>query len=102
MLATEAHFWYTVSQMKQLISSTVKTSQRETGNVSEFIWETFDGLFKTVNRQDKRVNELETRIVELERRLSERIISAVPQPTQSQQNAQTLSVINEMPAERAA
>jgi len=100
MLATEEHFWYTVSQMKQLISSTVKTSQRETGNVSEFIWETFDGLFKTVNRQDKRVNELETRIVELERRLSERTISAVP--TQSQQNTQTLSVINEMPAERAA
>ncbi|MGI8654157.1 MAG: hypothetical protein ACR2LC_02935 [Pyrinomonadaceae bacterium] len=70
--------------------------------MSEFIWETFDGLFKTVNRQDKRVNELETRIVELERRLSERTISAVPPQTQSQQNAQTLSVINEMPAERAA
>lgn len=68
--------------------------------MSDFIWETFDGLFKTVNRQDKRVNELETRIVELERRLSERTISAVP--TQSQQNAQPLSVINEMPAERAA
>lgn len=99
MLATERHFWYTVSQMKQAISDTVKTATRETENVSDFIWETFDGLFKTVNRQDKRVNDLEARVVELERRLSERTINAVPQ---SQQGAQSLNIINELPAERAA
>ncbi len=102
MLATEGHFWYTVSQMKQASLATVKTATRETENVSDFIWETFDGLFKTVNRQDKRVNDLEARVVELERRLSERTINAVPQPTQSQQGAQSLNIINELPAERAA
>jgi hypothetical protein len=35
----------------------------------EFIWETFDGLFKTVYRQGKRVEELEARIQELEKKL---------------------------------
>lgn len=40
--------------------------------MSDFIWETFDGLFRTVQRQDKRASELEARVAELERRLNER------------------------------
>lgn len=58
----------------------------------EYIWETFDSLFKTVHRQGRRVEELEARIVDLERRLNER---AVEQP-------KTPYAVNEMPAERAA
>ena len=64
------------------------------GQVSqEFIWETFDSLFKTVHRQGKRVEELEARVVDLERRLTER--AAEQAKTQPR-------AINEMPAERAA
>ncbi len=40
--------------------------------MSDVIWETFDGLFKTLHRQGRRVEELERRVVELERRLQER------------------------------
>ena len=65
--------------------------------MSEFIWETFDGLFKTVHRQGRRVEELEARIADLEQRLNERV--AAPQ---KQQNTQPISAVNEMPAERAA
>lgn len=61
--------------------------------VSEEIWETFDVLFKTVNRQSRRVEELEKRVVELERKLSE---------TNSQSRAKTFTIVNEMPAEKAA
>ena len=61
----------------------------------EFIWETFDSLFKTVHRQGKRVEELEARVVDLERRLAER---AAEQQAKTQQPR----AINEMPAERAA
>ena len=64
----------------------------------EYIWETFDSLFKTVHRQGRRVEELEARIIDLERRLSE---PSPKQPAQQQQ-AQTLSNFEEMPAERAA
>ncbi|HEV2761481.1 MAG TPA: hypothetical protein VGV38_00705 [Pyrinomonadaceae bacterium] len=60
---------------------------------TEYIWETFDSLFKTVHRQGRRVEELETRVAELERRLQER---AAPQPKPVEQ------VVSEMPAERAA
>ena len=56
----------------------------------EYIWETFDSLFKTVHRQGRRVEELEARIVDLERRLNEK---AAEQPQ---------SKTYEMPAERAA
>ena len=56
----------------------------------EYIWETFDSLFKTVHRQGRRVEELEARIVDLERRLNEK---AEQQPTKTPY---------EMPAERAA
>ncbi|HEX8920192.1 MAG TPA: hypothetical protein VF766_01865 [Pyrinomonadaceae bacterium] len=58
----------------------------------EYIWETFDSLFKTVHRQGKRVEELEARVIDLERRLSERAAEQAKQPRS----------INEMPAERAA
>ena len=61
---------------------------------TEYIWETFDSLFKTVHRQGRRVEELEARVVELERRLQER--TAFPaQPKQFEQ-------VGEMPAEKAA
>lgn len=39
--------------------------------MSDYIWETFDGLFKSAYRQDKRVEALEQRIADLERRLEE-------------------------------
>ena len=64
---------------------------------TEYIWETFDSLFKTVHRQGRRVEELEARVVELERRLQERpaVFASQPQPKQFEQ-------ANEMPAEKAA
>ena len=65
--------------------------------VSDFIWETFDSLFKTVHRQGRRVEELEARIADLEQRLSERVTQQ-PKP----QPQQAIAAINEMPAERAA
>jgi len=58
----------------------------------EYIWETFDSLFKTVHRQGRRVEELEARVVDLERRLNERA-------TAEQHKAEQPY---EMPAERAA
>lgn len=64
--------------------------------MSEFIWETFDGLFKTVHRQGQRVEQLEARIEELERRLDE-----TNSARERQTGAQAFAV-NEMPAERAA
>ena len=67
--------------------------------MSDHIWETFDGLFKTVHRQGRRVEELEARITDLERRLAERagtVNSAQPQPKQAQ------PTLSEMPVERAA
>lgn len=66
--------------------------------MSEFIWETFDGLFKTVHRQGRRVEELEARIADLEQRLNERVAGAA----QKTQNTQPISAVGEMPAERAA
>ena len=57
---------------------------------TEYIWETFDSLFKTVHRQGRRVEELEARIAELERRLQER---AAPRAVEQ---------VSELPAERAA
>jgi BMFP domain-containing protein YqiC len=65
----------------------------------EYIWETFDSLFKTVHRQGRRVEELEARITLLESRLSER--AAASQSAQ-QPSSQSLSSFDEMPAERAA
>ena len=72
--------------------------------MSDHIWETFDGLFKTVHRQGRRVEELEARIVDLERRLAERAAATTvitPAP-QQQQAKQTHTALGEMPVERAA
>jgi BMFP domain-containing protein YqiC len=66
--------------------------------VSDFIWETFDGLFKTVYAQGRRVEELEARIADLEQRLNERVTPQQQKP----QPQQAIAAINEMPAERAA
>ena len=63
--------------------------------VSDVIWETFDGLFKTLHRQGRRVEELEARVVELERRLQERPGFA-PQPEAAER------VVAQMPTEKAA
>jgi BMFP domain-containing protein YqiC len=65
--------------------------------VSDFIWETFDSLFKTVHAHGRRVEELEARITDLEQRLNERGAA-----TQKPQSTQPIAAINEMPAERAA
>jgi BMFP domain-containing protein YqiC len=62
--------------------------------VSDVIWETFDGLFKTLHRQGRRVEELEQRVVELERRLQERA-ALVAQP-------EAVERIKQMPTEKAA
>ncbi|HJR09432.1 MAG TPA: hypothetical protein VJ842_19380 [Pyrinomonadaceae bacterium] len=67
--------------------------------MSDHIWETFDGLFKTVHRQGRRVEELEARITDLERRLAER---TTPVVSQVQPNKQTQQTVSEMPVERAA
>ena len=64
---------------------------------TEYIWETFDSLFKTVYAQGRRVEELEARLAELEQRLSK---AAPAQPVR--QASQPLNTVNEMPAERAA
>lgn len=64
----------------------------------EYIWETFDSLFKTVHRQGRRVEELEARLSDLERRLNQP--ANVQAATQTGQQA--LQSVNEMPAERAA
>ncbi|HEX8720087.1 MAG TPA: hypothetical protein VF736_05555 [Pyrinomonadaceae bacterium] len=63
--------------------------------MSDTVWETFDGLFKTLHRQGRRVEELERRVVELERRLQERAGFPAPQPEAAERVAQ-------MPTEKAA
>ena len=63
---------------------------------TEYIWETFDSLFKTVYRQGRRMEELEARIVDLEsclRERAERQAAGLPQALDNRA---------EMPAERAA
>ena len=65
---------------------------------TEYIWETFDSLFKTVHRQGRRVEELEARVVELESRLQERPSF----PAQPQQQQKSFEQVGEMPAEKAA
>jgi hypothetical protein len=96
MLATDREPWYTVSRMKQSGDTTDATRSKGQGDVStEFIWETFDSLFKTVHRQGRRVEELEARIVDLERRLAER---NAPQA----QAVKPATAVEELPVERAA
>jgi BMFP domain-containing protein YqiC len=59
--------------------------------VSEYIWETFDSLFKTVHRQGRRVEELEARIAALEERLKEDLVQTAAREQH-----------DEMPVEQAA
>ena len=67
----------------------------------EYIWETFDSLFKTVGRQGRRVEELEARLADLERRLSD--VTSIAERAQMKQQAQpTRPNVGELPAERAA
>jgi len=40
-------------------------------DISDMIWETFNGLFTTAHAQGRRIQELEERVVTLERRLAE-------------------------------
>ena len=63
---------------------------------TDYIWETFDNLFKTVYAQGRRVEELEARIADLEQRLTTTAQAA------RQSSQQPLNTVNEMPAERAA
>jgi hypothetical protein len=87
--------------MKQSVSDSAANGGKREGEMSDHIWETFDGLFKTVHRQGRRVEELEARIVDLERRLAERAAVVVANTVQPQpKHAQT--TVSEMPVERAA
>ena len=63
--------------------------------VSDTVWETFDGLFKTLHRQGRRVEELERRVVELERRLQER--AGFAQQTEVAERG-----VTQLPTEKAA
>jgi BMFP domain-containing protein YqiC len=67
--------------MKQSVAANTRRLwiERVKQKVSDIVWETFDGLFKTLHRQGRRVEELEQRVVELERRLQERA-AQVSQP----------------------
>lgn len=62
--------------------------------MSDIVWETFDGLFKTLHRQGRRVEELEQRVVELERRLQERAAQG--------ERDEAVERVAQMPAEKAA
>ena len=99
MLATKRNPWYTVSRMKQSGETSGRGCGYEgTGRSDvEHIWETFDGLFKTVYRQSRKIEELETRIASLERRLQERegVGGAEKHSTER-------AVVTELPVERAA
>lgn len=71
--------------------------------MSEAIWETFDGLFKTLYRQGERVEQLERRVIDLESRLQERPAHAGINSTGAHSLANRFEAIDEdYPAERAA
>jgi hypothetical protein len=101
MLATNRLRWYTVSQMKQPVSQAfhLKLGVKKAMN-TEYIWETFDGLWKALHRQGRRVEELESRVVELESRLAERAASLEERRTAAQPAAAATAA--EFPVERAA
>ena len=40
--------------------------------MSDYVWETFNALFKTAHKQGRQIEELEARVLELERKLSTR------------------------------
>jgi BMFP domain-containing protein YqiC len=83
--------------MKQSVAVNMRRAEIQgvKQKVSDVIWETFDGLFKTLHRQGRRVEELEARVVELERRLQER-------PVFTTQPEAVERVVAQMPAEKAA
>ena len=82
--------------MKQSVAANARRLwvERVKQKVSDIVWETFDGLFKTLHRQGRRVEELEQRVVELERRLQERA-AQVSQP-------EAVGPLAKMPSEKAA
>jgi BMFP domain-containing protein YqiC len=83
--------------MKQSVAANMRRTEIQgvKQKVSDVIWETFDGLFKTLHRQGRRVEELERRVVELERRLQERTgFNTQPEAVER--------VVTQMPAEKAA
>ena len=57
MLATNLKRWYTVSRMKQSVAVNTRRPEIQgvKQKVSDTVWETFDGLFKTLHRQGRRV-----------------------------------------------
>ncbi len=73
---------------------TEQISSRRHEAVSEYVWETFDGLFKTVYRHERRVEALEQRIADLERRLQEQSGAAAPRDREA--------IVTDFPVERAA
>lgn len=70
--------------------------------MSGYIWETFDGLFKTVYRQERRVVTLEQRIADLERRLQEQTLQEQATDAERASERASESSVTEFPAERAA
>lgn len=71
------------------------------------VWDTFDGLFRTVQRQERRIVSLEEKVIELERRLEERAAMKEPHAVvasleRSAERKNLHEVSNELPAERAA
>jgi BMFP domain-containing protein YqiC len=69
-------------------------SRKGEKRVSDIVWETFDGLFKTLHRQGRRVEELERRVSELERRLQERAAEG--------EREEAAERVAQMPTEKAA
>jgi hypothetical protein len=83
--------------MKQSVAANMRRPEIQgvKQKVSDTVWETFDGLFKTLHRQGRRVEELERRVVELERRLQER--AGFAQQTEVAERA-----VTQLPTEKAA
>ncbi len=67
--------------------------------MSEHIWETFDGLFKTLYRQGEQVEQLERRVVDLETKLQER---AAANASRIEQSTRLDEMTRDFPVERAA
>ncbi|MCP9494134.1 MAG: hypothetical protein MSG64_06735 [Pyrinomonadaceae bacterium MAG19_C2-C3] len=70
--------------------------------VSEAIWETFDGLFKTLYRQGERVEQLERRVIDLEGRLQERAATGISTHNGGGTLSRFEAIEDNFPAERAA
>lgn len=66
--------------------------------MSEHVWETFDGLFKTVYRQGRQVTALEERIADLERRLQQQQQTTRPEAVRETRD----DFAADFPVERAA